>query len=195
MRFVRNFVPLAVILTLGAGVACKKPAPAPVAPVQKVETPAAPSQADADAAAKRAQEDAARRKAEADAEAAKAMAAAEAAKSAATQALPKEINFDLDKSLIRDLDKDKLQTLADYLKSNPQKKLLIDGHCDERGTIEYNLALGDRRASAAQSYLTSLGVSESRITTNSYGKERPKIKDRHDEEALAANRRDEFTIQ
>ena len=198
MRFVRTLIPLSVILTLGVGVACKKPAPAPVAPVKPVEAPSTPAQADTDAQNKRAQEEeAARRKAEADAESAKAMAEAQKASAlkAAMEAAPKEINFDFDKSEIREMDKNKLQALADFLKAHPQATLLIDGHCDERGTIEYNLALGERRASAAQSYLVGLGVSDTRMTTNSYGKERPKIKDRHDDEAMMLNRRDEFTLR
>ncbi|MFP3929181.1 MAG: OmpA family protein, partial [Desulfobacteraceae bacterium] len=69
----------------------------------------------------------------------------------------------------------------------------IEGHCDERGTNEYNLALGERRANAAKKYLISLGVSEDRVRTISYGEERP-ADPRHNEEAWAKNRRDEFKL-
>jgi peptidoglycan-associated lipoprotein len=68
-----------------------------------------------------------------------------------------------------------LQKQADWLSENPYAKIKIEGHCDERGTREYNLALGDRRATAAKNYLVALGVSTSRITTVSYGKERPAV--------------------
>jgi len=73
-------------------------------------------------------------------------------------------------------------------------KLTIDGHCDERGSAEYNMALGQKRADQAKAYLVSYGVSSSRITTNSWGEERPAV-DGHDESAWIKNRRDEFTIQ
>ncbi|MGY8985427.1 MAG: peptidoglycan-associated lipoprotein Pal [Sphingomonadales bacterium] len=68
-----------------------------------------------------------------------------------------------------------LQKQADWLSENPYAKIKIEGHCDERGTREYNLALGDRRATAAKNYLVALGVSTSRISTVSYGKERPVV--------------------
>ena len=68
-----------------------------------------------------------------------------------------------------------LQKQADWLAENPYSKIKVEGHCDERGTREYNLALGDRRATAAKNYLVALGVSASRVTTVSYGKERPVV--------------------
>jgi peptidoglycan-associated lipoprotein len=80
-----------------------------------------------------------------------------------------------------------LQRQADWLKQYPQTRILIAGNCDERGTREYNLALGARRAEAARAYLVSLGVDGSRITTVSYGKERP-IDPRSTEEAWSVNR-------
>jgi peptidoglycan-associated lipoprotein len=197
MRFVRNLIPLSVILALGAGVACKKPAPAPPPPPAPV-APAGPTQEEIDAQ-KRAAEEAARRKAEAEAEAArKAAAAAEAEKAAAykraAEAALKTINFDFDKSDIREADKGKLQAIADFLKAYPQAKLQIEGHCDERGTVEYNLALGERRSHAAQAYLVGLGASADRLTTISYGKEKPKVTGK-DEASWFENRRDEFKLQ
>jgi peptidoglycan-associated lipoprotein len=81
-----------------------------------------------------------------------------------------------------------LSSSADWLKKNPQYNLLIEGHCDERGTEQYNLALGDRRANIAKDYLVTLGVDGSRIRTVSYGEERP-FDNGHDESAWARNRR------
>lgn len=93
-----------------------------------------------------------------------------------------------------DLTPEALQTLADnarVLKAHPEARIVIEGHCDERGTVEYNLALGDKRAKAAKDYLLSLGVTASQVSTISYGKERP-IDTNHSEEAWSRNRRAEF---
>jgi peptidoglycan-associated lipoprotein len=93
-----------------------------------------------------------------------------------------------------DLTPEALQTLADnarVLKAYPDARIVIEGHCDERGTVEYNLALGDKRAKAAKDYLISLGVEASQITTISYGKERP-LDTGHSEQSWAKNRRAEF---
>jgi peptidoglycan-associated lipoprotein len=81
--------------------------------------------------------------------------------------------YDFDKSELRDDARSALATDAQWLKKYPSVQILIEGHCDERGTSAYNLALGDRRANAAKEYLASLGVDASRIRTISYGKERP----------------------
>ncbi|HUJ14601.1 MAG TPA: peptidoglycan-associated lipoprotein Pal [Thermoanaerobaculia bacterium] len=86
-----------------------------------------------------------------------------------------------------------LQASATWLKQNAQYNLLIEGHCDERGTEQYNLALGDRRANTAKDYLVALGVDASRIRTVSYGEERP-FDPGHTEEAWAQNRRDHLVI-
>lgn len=85
----------------------------------------------------------------------------------------KQIFFAFDKAEIRPNDAQTLAASAAYLKANPNQLVLIEGHCDERGTAEYNLALGERRAKAAMNFLVSNGVEASRITTISYGKERP----------------------
>lgn len=77
---------------------------------------------------------------------------------------------------------------AAWLRANPGVKVTLEGHCDERGTREYNLALGDRRANSAKNFLASLGIETSRLATISYGKERPAV-DGSDEAALAQNRR------
>jgi peptidoglycan-associated lipoprotein len=96
--------------------------------------------------------------------------------------------FDTDKSDIDDADKATLQSQAKWLLKYPQVRVTIEGHCDERGTREYNLALGDRRANEAKNYLASLGVDASRMTTISYGKERPDALG-SDEASWAKNRR------
>lgn len=87
-----------------------------------------------------------------------------------------------------------LDGVAEWLKSNPSKMVLIEGHCDERGTAEYNLALGDRRANSAKTYLVQLGVDAGRIYTISYGEERP-IAIGSTESAWAKNRRDSFKLK
>jgi len=107
--------------------------------------------------------------------------------------LLKDIHFDFDKYDIHPGDAQILKENATLLVKHPTIKIQIEGHCDERGTIEYNLALGERRANSAKKYLTSLGISADRVSTISYGKERP-LDPGHNEEAWAKNRRDHFII-
>jgi peptidoglycan-associated lipoprotein len=85
----------------------------------------------------------------------------------------KDAFFDYDKADVRPDARDALTQTAQFLRSYPQVKVVVEGHCDERGSTEYNLALGDRRAAAAKQFLTSLGISADRMETVSYGKERP----------------------
>jgi peptidoglycan-associated lipoprotein len=85
----------------------------------------------------------------------------------------KDAYFDYDKADIRPDARDNLSQTAQFLRSYPQVKIVIEGHCDERGSTEYNLALGDRRAAAAKQFLASLGITADRMETVSYGKERP----------------------
>jgi len=87
-----------------------------------------------------------------------------------------------------------LDSIGAWMKGNPGKVLMIEGHCDDRGTNEYNLALGDRRANSAKTYLVQLGVDSARIYTISYGEERP-IVDGSNESAWAKNRRGEFKLK
>lgn len=96
--------------------------------------------------------------------------------------------FDYDSSVLSREAQSTLMQQAEWLKNNPGVKAVIEGHCDERGTREYNLALGERRASAAHDYLVSLGVPSDRLSTISYGKERPAVLG-HDPSAWAQNRR------
>jgi peptidoglycan-associated lipoprotein len=102
--------------------------------------------------------------------------------------LLKDIHFEFDKYDIRPGDAAILKGNAEVLKKYHKVKIQIEGHCDERGTNEYNLALGERRANSAKNYLLSLGVSPERISTISYGEERPSDPG-HTEEAWAKNRR------
>jgi len=98
------------------------------------------------------------------------------------------VHFDYDKYDILDADRGVLQRQADWLKKYPSVRVTVEGHCDERGTREYNLALGARRANAVKEYLVSLGVSAGRLETISYGKERP-ICTESNEGCWAQNRR------
>ena len=102
--------------------------------------------------------------------------------------LLKDIHFDFDKYDIRPEDVTILRENAALLKKYPNVKVQIEGHCDERGTIEYNLALGERRATSTKNYLVSLGISADRISTITFGKEKP-LDPGHHEEAWAKNRR------
>ncbi|MEW5876004.1 MAG: peptidoglycan-associated lipoprotein Pal [Candidatus Zixiibacteriota bacterium] len=101
------------------------------------------------------------------------------------------IYFDFDQYNLRDDARRDLDFNAEVLKQNPDAVLVIEGHCDERGTNEYNLALGERRAQAAKDYLSRLGVDASRLSIISYGEERPSAMG-HDEAAWSKNRRAEF---
>ena len=105
-----------------------------------------------------------------------------------------DVRFDFDKSEVNGDGRKTCQTVADYLKKNPKAKLLIEGHCDERGTAEYNLALGERRATAVMTYLVSLGVPKAALSTVSFGKEKP-LDPGHDEGAWAKNRRAHFVLK
>jgi peptidoglycan-associated lipoprotein len=105
----------------------------------------------------------------------------------------KMINFDFDKYQVRDDMKPMLQANADWMLKFSTVQVLIEGHCDERGTIEYNIALGEKRAEAAKNYLASLGVNAAKIKIVSYGKSKPLVQGM-DEAAYFQNRRAEFVI-
>ncbi|HEX6107158.1 MAG TPA: peptidoglycan-associated lipoprotein Pal [Gemmatimonadales bacterium] len=118
--------------------------------------------------------------------------AAERARALAAE-LATMINFDFDMSTIREPDMATLDRKAAILQANPNVRLRIAGHADERGSDEYNLALGNRRAASAKRYLENKGIDGSRIEVVSYGEERP-LSPGSDETAYAQNRRDEFEI-
>lgn len=104
-----------------------------------------------------------------------------------------EVHFEFDKSDVREADHEILRKDADVLKKYDFLQISIDGYCDERGTVEYNLALGERRAKAVYDYLVSMGVSSARLKTVSYGKESSLCRE-HTEDCWARNRRDHFTV-
>jgi len=104
-----------------------------------------------------------------------------------------DIYFAFDKSTLTAAAQDNLLKKAQWLRQNSDATVTIEGHCDDRGTAEYNLALGDRRAESAKSFLIDLGIDPSRMTTISYGEERP-VDPRNTEEAWAKNRRDHFVV-
>jgi peptidoglycan-associated lipoprotein len=184
-----KFTPfLATAILVAAGLACSKPAPAPQEPAKPAA--AAPAPAPAQGTAQKA-DDSQKRAAEAAAEAAR---KAEAAYQAAAAAALKDIRFDYDKSAISDSEKPVLEAIAAFMKQYPQASVAIDGNCDERGTVEYNLALGTRRAAAAQSYLVGLGVPAARLSTTSFGKEKP-VCTESVESCWSRNRRDHFSLK
>ena len=108
------------------------------------------------------------------------------------RAASEAIYFNFDSALLRNDARPELQKVAQEAKK--AKAIRIEGNCDERGTTEYNLVLGDARARSAATYLERLGVRKNKISTVSYGSERPKVQG-HDESAWSQNRRDDFRIQ
>jgi peptidoglycan-associated lipoprotein len=119
---------------------------------------------------------------------------AEARERAATAAAGMQpIYFDFDQSFVRGDAKAVMKANAEWLKANPKAKVRIEGNCDERGTREYNQALGQRRASSAKKYLTDLGISAKRISLISYGKEKL-VCSESSEECWQKNRRDDFIV-
>jgi peptidoglycan-associated lipoprotein len=193
-------VSLLLVIGLAAAVvagACAKNPPPQTAPQANADSAAAAerarqdsiaaAQADADRQAREEAERIARQR-EADSLAALSRAGEEVRSMLATM-----IHFDLDKSNIRADDMGTLDQKVAILQANPSLRIRVGGHCDERGSDEYNLALGNRRAQAAKQYLVSHGIDASRIETQSWGEERPLV-DGHDETAWSQNRRDEFEI-
>lgn len=106
----------------------------------------------------------------------------------------KEIYFDYDSYALRTDARESLKGDAEWLKRNPGVRVTVEGHCDERGTTEYNLALGAKRAQAAKEYLISLGLPADRISTTSFGSETPVCRD-HTDECWQRNRRGRFVVQ
>ncbi|HKC40377.1 MAG TPA: peptidoglycan-associated lipoprotein Pal [Gemmatimonadales bacterium] len=188
------------MIGMGAAVvagACGKKTPETIAPMANADSAAAAEKAKQDsidaarAAADRAAQDERDRLA-----AQRARDSAAAAASAGEEVksmVAAMIHFDYDKSNIRPDDAGTLDQKVAILQANPELRIRVGGHCDERGSDEYNLALGNRRAQAAKQYLVSHGIDASRIETQSWGEERPLV-DAHDEASWSQNRRDEFEI-
>jgi len=112
---------------------------------------------------------------------------------AAMAIIQEMVFFDFDKSAIKPQAEVALMKKLAVLRANPNVRIRIAGHADERGSVEYNRALGQRRAEAAKAFLVNFGISASRITTVSFGEDRP-LETGHNEDAWAKNRRDEFTV-
>jgi peptidoglycan-associated lipoprotein len=194
MSTLRKLTPfLAVAVLVAAGLACKKPAPAPAPEQPKAQAPA-PAPTPAAQQTAQSTDDEQKRKAEEAAEAARKAAAAEMAYRKAAEAALQDVHFDYDKADLREADKPVLTAIAAFMKQYPQANVFIDGNCDERGTVEYNLALGERRAAAARDYLAGLGVAATRLSTTSYGKEKP-VCTESVESCWFRNRRAHFTLK
>lgn len=119
----------------------------------------------------------------------------ERAKMAAMQMFMNEdVYFDFDSSVIGDVAKDVLSRKAEWLRMYPDASVIIEGHCDERGTSAYNIALGDRRAESAKAFLVDLGINADQLATISYGEERP-VDMGQNEESWAKNRRAHFVVE
>jgi len=119
----------------------------------------------------------------------------ERAKMASMQMFMNEdIYFEFDSAVLLPMAREVLSRKADWIRENQDASIIIEGHCDERGTTAYNIALGDRRAESTKSYLVDLGIDEVLLTTISYGEERP-VDPGHNEEAWAKNRRIHFVVE
>jgi peptidoglycan-associated lipoprotein len=166
-------VAAAALVALGAAGCAKKaaqapPVPPPAPPVTQTETPVpTPTPTPAETPAP---------------------------KSALTAADFTDVFFDLDSYALREDGKAALDKAAKLLREQPTVSLTLEGHCDERGTVEYNQALGEKRANAARDYLVNAGVPAGRVQTLSYGKERP-FAEGHDESAWSQNRRAHFVVR
>lgn len=121
------------------------------------------------------------------------IAAEEAARKAMMAFTEEDIHFEFDSSALMPEAQDILVRKADYMRTNPNVSITIEGHCDERGTEAYNMALGERRAEAAREFLSNLGISINRLSIISYGEERP-VDPASNEAAWAKNRRAHFVI-
>ena len=191
-----SLLALAIVAGAVTAAACGGPKPPPAAPTPQANP-------DSEAQAQRARQDSidAANRAAAEAEAQRVRRQREADSLAALSRNTEEvrgmiaamIHFDFDKSVLRGDDIGTLDQKVAVLQANPDLRIRISGHCDERGSDEYNLALGNRRATAAKQYLVCHGIDGGRIETSSYGEERP-LAQGHDEGAWAQNRRDEFEI-
>lgn len=191
---------LAFSLALFSGCAEKKAVVKDETATQEQKVAAAPAAVQQAATAAVADDDAAKRAKEQAAkdEAARKAAAREAwlkrNAAALTDLNIQNIYFDYDKSNIRPDAREILKANAEIFNKNGKATIVVEGHCDERGTTEYNMALGERRAQETKQYLVNLGINASRIETISYGEERP-LDNRSIEEAWAQNRRAQFLLK
>jgi len=184
---VRRFFVMVFAATLMVGACGGDPPPPPPPPVADADSLAAYNDSVAAAEAQR----------RADAQAAAAEAAAERARQAAIRAaratLEEMVFFDYDVSEIRDDAQTALRAKVDILRASPQVQLRIEGHADDRGSTEYNMALGNRRAEAVRQFLTGFGLAENRFEIVTFGEGRP-LQQGSTESAWARNRRGQFVI-
>ena len=194
--------PVSLLFMIGLGAAvvaagCGKKNTEQVSPVVNADSAAQAEQArrDAEAAAQAERDRQAREEAERSAaqKTRDSLAALASAGEEVKSMVAAMIHFDYDKSNVRPDDAGILDQKVAILQANPELRIRVGGHCDERGSDEYNLALGNRRAQAAKQYLVSHGIDASRIETQSWGEERALV-DGHDEGSWSQNRRDEFEI-
>ncbi|HEU4763824.1 MAG TPA: peptidoglycan-associated lipoprotein Pal [Gemmatimonadales bacterium] len=179
-----------LLAACGGNKPAEQPAPQPAQPAFNADS----ARAAQEAAARKAQEEAAARAREqAQADSAAAAQRAAAATAEVSSALATMIHFDFNKSDIKSDDQTVLDYKAKILAANPALTIRINGFADERGSDEYNMALGMRRATSAKRYLVNKGVADSRIEVFSYGEDKP-VDPGHNEDAWAKNRRDEFQI-
>ncbi|MBS3809655.1 MAG: peptidoglycan-associated lipoprotein Pal [Desulfobacterales bacterium] len=183
-----------LVLSFAFVVSCAKKTPEPQATSAEQQTEMAEKEKAAEAEKKQRQlEEQEEEISEQELEARK-KAEAKAKKEAAEakdQFLSEKVYFEFDDSSLTAEARDVLRRKAEWLRNNPEACVIIEGHCDERGTDEYNLALGSRRAESVKEFLVKAGVNASQLTTISYGEEKPAVKG-HNEEAWAKNRRAEF---
>ena len=193
-------VSLLLVFGLGAaviaGAACGGNPP-PQAPTPNADSAAAAARARADseaaAQAERDRQAAAERERAEQQRRADSLAALARSSEEVRTTLATMIHFDYDKSNVRSDDTGALDQKVAILQANPELRIRVGGHCDERGSDEYNLALGNRRAQSAKQYLVSHGIDAGRIEMQSWGEEKPLV-DGHDESAWSQNRRDEFEV-
>ncbi|HEV2669764.1 MAG TPA: peptidoglycan-associated lipoprotein Pal [Gemmatimonadales bacterium] len=197
MKSVSLLLVIGLTAAATAASSCGGKNPPPGQPTPNADSAAAAAKAHQDSidaanaeAARRAAEDSARI---AQQRAADSLAALNRSSDEVKAALAAMIHFDYDKSNVRSDDMGALDQKVAILQRNSDLRIRIGGHCDERGSDEYNLALGNRRAQAAKQYLVSHGIDTGRIETQSWGEERPLV-DGHDESAWSQNRRDEFEV-
>jgi peptidoglycan-associated lipoprotein len=186
-------MPLLVTLLIAGGLACRKPVP--TAQPEQPQAAAVPDQPKpADQALRNDDAESQRKAAEASEAARKAGAMKEAEYRKAADTALRDVHFNFDKSDVMESDKPVLVAIAAFMKNYPQANVAIDGNCDERGTGEYNLALGERRAAATMDYLGNLGVAASRLSSMSYGKEKP-VCTESVESCWIRNRRAHFALK
>ncbi len=168
---------------------CAKKAVKPDASVAKTDDDAAKR-----AAAEKARQDELARQKELEEARLKEEAAKREVLAARNKFMNENVHFAFDSSVLDTTAQSILKSKADWMKKNPNAPVIIEGHCDERGTVAYNLALGERRAESAKAFLVNMGISAGSMSTISYGEERP-VDPGKNEEAWAKNRRAHFVIK